>query len=457
MLKFFDRSDLAAEHSADLSEVLEQLKASGVAEDKQVLAQSLLEMSLKSDPGLDAQATRKRIAAYISNPDFLLFVAGAATLFGNASYVSQYAGQAQRSSNATDATLNMIHAAIFASFTLEKMVDIGKSTFSATATLSRRDSLREMARFMKDNYPLMAGGWLTANQVASGSAFAAAATVHGSQKEAVTAAMRVMATGASLGMTLYKYHSLLEKEQKTGETLIDPRIRRMIEPVDRLLGDKVRAMGDRFPYLAAAMLTGPHISIFYNKLTDKEKPTTSWASLSTILGYSAFVAYLASKSDGTVPQTDPQEQVEKEASQLIALREAFASTVRSVASRPSGTPLTLAGLRDMCRETLHLQEQDALRVARGSIQRLSANPSAYDVAEALSSSLAELKVATLKQQLPKTVALDTQIADELKAQLHESLIAGVASQRESLGATAVAVETPLLSRRDFLSFGRNRA
>lgn len=59
MLKFFDRSDLAAEHSADLSEVLEQLKASGVAEDKQVLAQSLLEMSLKSDPGLDAQATRK--------------------------------------------------------------------------------------------------------------------------------------------------------------------------------------------------------------------------------------------------------------------------------------------------------------------------------------------------------------------------------------------------------------
>lgn len=157
MLKFFDDDILTEQTSQEIADTAQALAQSGVADDREKLAKKLLDITIEHDPNVDRKKAQNFIAKQLKNPDLLLFVAGATTLFGNMSYVNQYMGAADASKNATDKAINLIHAAVFASFTLEKMTDIGKTGLASAAAMSRREVLENAAGYMKNNYPLMAG------------------------------------------------------------------------------------------------------------------------------------------------------------------------------------------------------------------------------------------------------------------------------------------------------------
>jgi hypothetical protein len=286
---------LSADQVNDVEALARALKESGLTEDREKLAKQLLDVAIEKDPDLDRAEAGSMIARYVRSPDFFSFVAGAATLSGNISYLAQYTDKAGKSQPGAEQLINIMHSVIFASFALEKISLIGQSGFSSVAGNSRRDALKKMVSFMSNNYPLMAGAWHVGNQAASGVVFGLQAGLNGSSNDATTAGTRAMAATAALGMTLYKYHELLKEEEKSGVKLVDDRIRRVIEPIDRLLGKKVDALGAVYPYLAVAMLAGPHASIFYNRLTDNKNPTVSLTPIQMIVGYAALVAYMKTK------------------------------------------------------------------------------------------------------------------------------------------------------------------
>lgn len=454
MLKFFDDRNLSEETSAYIAVLAEALRDSNVADDKQDLAQKLLDITILHEPYMDRAEAKSVIMRYISNPDFLLFVAGAATLFGNVSYVSQFSNAAQRSSTFGNKALNLIHVVIFTSFTLEKMVDIGKSSLSNSAFVNRREALSKVMGFMKHNYPLLAGAWLTFNQVASGSVFAAQAIHNNRSKEAITSGMRAMAAAASVGLTLYKYHTILDVEKRTGKSLVDVRVRRAIAPVDRVLGGVVDRLGNAFPYMAAGMLTGPHVSIFYNKITDQEHPTISWASLSTILGYSSFVAYLASKHDVHAAAHHVAGEVDEAITHSLEMCDGFSGLIAAMSQQAQSDTLRVGNVRALMQEHLPIGERAAVQLTQLCYRPDAPPPSLYILAKIIAHEYAALHIWQLQHAMPEGKRIDEQTVMRLRQKMSGMLMDVIADQRAALEAQRVNHSGALLTRRQFLRVGK---
>lgn len=437
----------SADQVNDVEVLARALKESGLTEDREKLAKQLLDVAIKKDLALDRTEANSMIARYVCSPDFLLFVASAATLFGNVGYVAQYADKASKSQSGAEQLINIMHTVVFASFALEKMAGIGQSGLSTVAGGSRRDAIKKMVSFMSDNYPLMAGGWHVSNQVASGVVFGLQAGLNGSSNDATTAGTRAMAATAALGMTLYKYHALVKKEEELGVKLVDDRIRRVIEPMDRLLGDKVDALGAAFPYLAAAMLTGPHASIFYNRLTDPQNPKVSVPPVMMMVGYSALVAYMAAKP-GDVKPEDAEKQVEEAATQTQQMQKRFVDLAEAFMTRPADTILEADELKNLMVEHMGLDDKAANQVARVAMSALQRKDNAQAILEQLAKQYALQHVEKLQKNMPQH--LDTDTKSFLQQQLSALLMEAVQPQLEKLEGLEVNLAEVTLSRREVL-------
>lgn len=447
------KENLLSDAQADEVVALYQaLKESGLTKDREKLAKQLLDVAIEKDPDLDRAEAGSMIARYVRSPQFLSFVAGAATLSGNISYVAQYAEKAGKSQPGAEQLLNIMHTIIFASFALEKISLIVQSGFSSVAGNSRRDALKKMVSFMSNNYPLMAGGWHVGNQAASGAVFGLQAALNGSSNDATTAGTRAMAATAALGMTLYKYHELLKEEERSGEKLVDDRIRRVIEPIDRLLGKKVDALGDAYPYLAVAMLAGPHASIFYNRLTDKKNPTISATPIQMIVGYAALVAYMKTKKTN-VKLEEAEKQVEEVATQTQHMQQRFADLAEAFMNRTADKTLEVGELKDLLVEHMEVGDETANQVASLAMRALQRQENAQAIMQQVAQHYAAMHVTKLQKHMPQQV--DETTENFLQQQLSALLMEAVQPQLEKLEGLEVNVAEITLTRRDVL-FGWRR-
>lgn len=427
-----------------ITSLADEISASGVLKDRESLAGRLLDMALAQDPALNREKTRGVIQSFVTNPDFLLFVAGAATLSGNASYAMQYASKAEESGSASDRAVNLIHTVVFSSFALEKVAGIGQAGLSGGAKMSRRKALQEFASYMGNNYPMMAGGWHVGNQVSSGLAFAVQAGMHGEHKDAVTAGTRAMAASAALGMTLYKYHALIEKEREQGVTLVDPRIRRIMEPIDRMLGRTVDAAGGAFPYIAAAMLTGPHASIFHAGLTDKQNPHVSVPPIMMMVGYSALVGYLSCKPSEAKPDVIG-EAVTHARQETGRLQESFKRLGEALLARQDGHVKT-GELSGLLVQEMGLGKSAAPEVAKAAMKRLEPECDGRKVMAVLAQAVADYHVAGIERNMPPENSMG-EAGSLLRQQLGALLESSLAGLSEQLSAQPLQVDVPVMSRR----------
>lgn len=445
------KHDVHPETVRQVEQLAAEMKASGLAEDRQKLAAQLLDVAARVQPGLDKVQAKKTIAGYVANPDFLLFVSGAATLFGNVSYAAQFGAKAAKAEDRKEQLLNIMHTAIFSSFSLEKMAGIAQSGISSGAKMSRREALVQFASAMKHNYPMIAGQWHVANQVSSGLAFTAQAYLHESNKDAVTAGTRAMAATAATAMTLFKYHTILKEEKATGKKLLDDRLRKVLEPVDKVLGKHVDTVGGVLPYMSALMLTGPHASIFYNRLTDKENPHVSVTPLAMIVGYAAFVGYLSAKAGGGEPQKSAEKAIVVNLDAAIRDQAEFKAFAQAVLTHEGAfDEEVLSALLKSSLTSGSAQAEIISRAVLGSVEAITNRAALVD---AVAAEYAKVKAGQLRARFPDVVA-DPDAASMLQGAYGDLLKAGVEAVRPELEGASCQVEAPKVSRRGFF-FGKN--
>jgi hypothetical protein len=315
--------------------------------------------------GADPKTAQTLIDTFLQ-PNNMLALASILTTFGNVSYTLKYAGEANKSTTTKDLVINSLHAVIFASFTTEKIVDLSVAAINKDP--SRRELIQQggntALNTILNNYPLISGTWLTGNQVMSSLTFGSQASMNGNDKDMRTSVSRALAAMAVISMTLYKYKAMKEDDKP-----ISPQLEAVMKPLEQCFGPLLEKMGNFTPYLAAALLTGPHISIAGNDLSKGKTIGQITPSLSTILGYVAYVAYLSSKNKAVPPD---QESINNEADFTVKTQEHFSALVEEISKIPAGQKIDSTEMKRLLTENMKLSEPDAqtiINVLAKSVQK----------------------------------------------------------------------------------------